>query len=222
MLDRILRPGWLGRTVPTTISNSTRLLGRYHGMCISPGRSTEVQVTSFDRYYTWSPNSIDTALEYVPMLWGERQIGQWTSTINQTILTRKATHALAFNEYASSFISPVACLTIDCIGRSSLASLTCPHSKVRNSGRLTCSRSRRRVSGWVLLHLRMHQLERPGCRISLPHVAGIVPSTSLLCTGTGLIRRSSSITCKTSMTHSNVRSGSLSGHVRSVHRLDLH
>ena len=56
------------------------------------------QIMSFTRYYTWSPNSIDTSLEYVPMLWGERQIEQWTNTINQTIRTRKATHALGFNE----------------------------------------------------------------------------------------------------------------------------
>jgi len=49
-------------------------------------------------YYTWSPSSIDTSLEYAPMLWGERQIGQWTDTINQTIRSREVTHALAFNE----------------------------------------------------------------------------------------------------------------------------
>jgi len=49
-------------------------------------------------YYTWSPDSIDTTLEYVPMLWGERQISQWTNTINQTIRNRNVTHALAFNE----------------------------------------------------------------------------------------------------------------------------
>ena len=56
------------------------------------------QIPNFKRYYTWSPNSIDTSLEYVPMLWGERQIEQWTNTINQTIRTRRATHALGFNE----------------------------------------------------------------------------------------------------------------------------
>ena len=56
------------------------------------------QIVNFKRYYTWSPNSIDTPLEYVPMLWGERQIEQWTNTINQTIRTRRSTHALGFNE----------------------------------------------------------------------------------------------------------------------------
>ena len=56
------------------------------------------QVTNFDRYYTWSPNSVDTTLEYVPMLWGERDVGEWAGSINETILTRKVTHALGFNE----------------------------------------------------------------------------------------------------------------------------
>jgi len=32
------------------------------------------------------------------MLWGQRQIGEWTSTINETIRTRKVTHALGPNE----------------------------------------------------------------------------------------------------------------------------
>jgi len=56
------------------------------------------QVTNFIRYYTWSPSSVDTALEYVPMLWGERAVGEWTNSINETIRTRKVTHILGFNE----------------------------------------------------------------------------------------------------------------------------
>jgi len=56
------------------------------------------QVTNFNRYYTWSPDSVDTTLEYVPMLWGERQIEEWTNTINATIRARNVTHALGFNE----------------------------------------------------------------------------------------------------------------------------
>ena len=56
------------------------------------------QIENIRRYYTWSPDSVDATLEYVPMLWGERQIGQWTDTINKTIGIRKVTHALAFNE----------------------------------------------------------------------------------------------------------------------------
>lgn len=56
------------------------------------------QIANFYRYYTWSPNFVDTALEYVPMLWGERQVQQWMGTINQTISAQKVTHALAFNE----------------------------------------------------------------------------------------------------------------------------
>ena len=56
------------------------------------------QVTNFNRYYTWSPNSVDTTLEYVPMLWGERGVGEWTNSINETIRTRNVTHLLGFNE----------------------------------------------------------------------------------------------------------------------------
>jgi len=62
------------------------------------GLQNRDQIMNLKRYYTWSPNSIDTSLEYVPMLWGERQIERWMDTINQTIRTRKATHALGFNE----------------------------------------------------------------------------------------------------------------------------
>jgi hypothetical protein len=56
------------------------------------------QVRNLNRYYTWSPNSVDNTLEYVPMLWGERQVEEWTRSINETIRTRKVTHALGFNE----------------------------------------------------------------------------------------------------------------------------
>ena len=80
------------------IFNSTRELERYHGAFVSLGRRTKLLKTNFNRYYTWSPDSIDTALEYVPMLWGERQVEDWTNTINKTISTRKVTHSLAFNE----------------------------------------------------------------------------------------------------------------------------
>lgn len=97
-LGRILRPGSLGQTVPTTTFDSTQRLGRCHGAFISPRCLASHQVVSFNRYYTWSPGSIDTTLEYVPMLWGERQIDQWTNTLNRTIGTRRVTHALAFNE----------------------------------------------------------------------------------------------------------------------------
>lgn len=80
-------------------------MGRYatvhdHGKGIMVRRflPDHSQITNIHRYYTWSPDSVDTSLEYVPMLWGERQIEQWNDTINKTIGTRKVTHALAFNE----------------------------------------------------------------------------------------------------------------------------
>ncbi len=52
------------------------------------------------RYYTWSPSPADLQanLEFVPMLWGERQVSQWDSSINDTIQSLKVTHVLGFNE----------------------------------------------------------------------------------------------------------------------------
>ena len=52
------------------------------------------------RYYTWSPSSanFNADLEFVPMLWGERQVSQWDSTINETIQDLQVTHVLGFNE----------------------------------------------------------------------------------------------------------------------------
>jgi len=49
-------------------------------------------------YYTWSPSSFDTDLEFVPMFWGETSINEWQSTINSTIRNRHVTSALGFNE----------------------------------------------------------------------------------------------------------------------------
>ncbi|RPD61865.1 glycoside hydrolase [Lentinus tigrinus ALCF2SS1-7] len=51
-------------------------------------------------YYTWNPSSanLNADLEFVPMLWGERQVAQWGSTINDTIQSSKVTHVLGFNE----------------------------------------------------------------------------------------------------------------------------
>ncbi|EMD41160.1 hypothetical protein CERSUDRAFT_131750 [Gelatoporia subvermispora B] len=49
-------------------------------------------------YYTWSPNSISSDLEFVPMLWGNTQVSDWQNTINSTISSQHVTHALGFNE----------------------------------------------------------------------------------------------------------------------------
>ncbi|KAI0728769.1 glycosyl hydrolase catalytic core-domain-containing protein [Fomitopsis betulina] len=49
-------------------------------------------------YYTWSPSSIGSSLEFVPMLWGDRQISQWQSSINATIQHLGTSHVLYFNE----------------------------------------------------------------------------------------------------------------------------
>lgn len=57
-----------------------------------------LELISCCRYYTWSPSSISSSLEFVPMLWSDRQISQWESSINQTIRNLGVTHVLGFNE----------------------------------------------------------------------------------------------------------------------------
>lgn len=53
-------------------------------------------------YYTWSPSAVDdTQFEFVPMLWGQNQVAQWTdstSGINATIAAKKPTAILGMNE----------------------------------------------------------------------------------------------------------------------------
>ncbi|KAK7695626.1 hypothetical protein QCA50_000262 [Cerrena zonata] len=49
-------------------------------------------------YYTWGPSSINTDMEFVPMLWGSDQASQWQHTIQQTISQRHVSHVLGFNE----------------------------------------------------------------------------------------------------------------------------
>lgn len=50
------------------------------------------------RYYTWGPSPAKANIEFVPMLWGSRQVTQWDSTINDTLSSLNVTHALGFNE----------------------------------------------------------------------------------------------------------------------------
>lgn len=54
------------------------------------------------RYYDWSPYPTIKDVEYVPMLWGKRQIDQFVNTINQTIAEYKVTHVLGMNEQVYS------------------------------------------------------------------------------------------------------------------------
>ncbi|KAF8201155.1 glycosyl hydrolase catalytic core-domain-containing protein [Mycena galopus ATCC 62051] len=62
------------------------------------------QFTTTDKvswYYTWGLGSVDTDLEFVPMLWGEQDVAQWTSSsdgINATIAQRQPTAILGMNE----------------------------------------------------------------------------------------------------------------------------
>ncbi|KAI0356575.1 glycoside hydrolase [Trametes cingulata] len=49
-------------------------------------------------YYTWSPESIRTDIEFAPMLWGPGQTSDWDNNINRTIKQQHVTHVLGFNE----------------------------------------------------------------------------------------------------------------------------
>ncbi|KAG7091005.1 hypothetical protein E1B28_010070 [Marasmius oreades] len=50
-------------------------------------------------YYSWSPKTwIKTDIQYVPMLWGQRQVEEFSSTINQTISEINISHVLGMNE----------------------------------------------------------------------------------------------------------------------------
>ncbi|KAJ7141462.1 hypothetical protein C8R44DRAFT_867083 [Mycena epipterygia] len=56
-------------------------------------------------YYTWSMYSVDTELEFVPMLWGQKDVAQWSDAfngINATIVQRKPTALLGMNEACAS------------------------------------------------------------------------------------------------------------------------
>ncbi|KAH9844006.1 glycosyl hydrolase catalytic core-domain-containing protein [Rhodofomes roseus] len=85
--------------IPDTIaaSNSTKA-----GLAWANGNLDDIeQYTTTDKvtwYYTWSPSSVSTSLEFVPMLWGDRQVSQWENSINRTIHNLGVTHVLGFNE----------------------------------------------------------------------------------------------------------------------------
>jgi hypothetical protein len=78
---------------------------------VSTPLSGDSLVTKFkrNRYYTWSPSSTQTNLEFVPMLWGQREVDQFSSTINDTISTGGITAVLGMNECVfCSYGSPIA------------------------------------------------------------------------------------------------------------------
>jgi len=53
------------------------------------------------RYYTWGPQRyVDnaSALEFVPMLWGTKQIHSFQKTIDDNILTLNITTVVGMNE----------------------------------------------------------------------------------------------------------------------------
>ncbi|KAJ6551420.1 glycosyl hydrolase catalytic core-domain-containing protein [Mycena capillaripes] len=74
---------------------------------IAGGGDAETDMTQFTTtgkvswYYTWGLGSVDTDLEFVPMLWGQKDVAQWTDAsdgINATIAQRKPTAVLGMNE----------------------------------------------------------------------------------------------------------------------------
>ncbi|KAJ7678210.1 glycoside hydrolase [Mycena polygramma] len=74
---------------------------------IAGGGDADTDMTQFTTtgkvswYYTWGLSSVDTALEFVPMLWGQKEVAQWTDAdngINATIAQRKPTAILGMNE----------------------------------------------------------------------------------------------------------------------------
>jgi hypothetical protein len=50
------------------------------------------------RYYTWGPSSVNTDIEFVPQLWGEKDLSQFTSTINSTLGAGGVKAVLGMNE----------------------------------------------------------------------------------------------------------------------------
>jgi hypothetical protein len=51
------------------------------------------------RYYSWSPAPIeDNTLEFTPMLWGQRQAEEFSSTIENTLATHNVKAILGMNE----------------------------------------------------------------------------------------------------------------------------
>ncbi|KAK7050466.1 Glyco-hydro-cc domain-containing protein [Favolaschia claudopus] len=87
------------RTVSVTSSSKAGIAGGGDGETDMKQFTTTGKVSW---YYTWSLFSIDnTDLEFVPMLWGEKDISQWTDAsdgINATISKTKPAAILAMNE----------------------------------------------------------------------------------------------------------------------------
>ncbi|KAJ6466892.1 glycoside hydrolase [Mycena sanguinolenta] len=87
------------RTVTVTNSSKAGLAG---------GGDSDTDMTQFTTtgkvswYYTWGLDSVDdTNLEFVPMLWGEKDVSGWTDAsngVNATISQRKPTAVLGMNE----------------------------------------------------------------------------------------------------------------------------
>ncbi|KAH7099680.1 glycosyl hydrolase catalytic core-domain-containing protein [Auriculariales sp. MPI-PUGE-AT-0066] len=59
-----------------------------------------LQAGTVSWYYLWTENDWVKypGLEFVPMLWGERDVQNFTATINNTLAASNVTHILGFNE----------------------------------------------------------------------------------------------------------------------------
>ncbi|KAJ7072034.1 glycosyl hydrolase catalytic core-domain-containing protein [Mycena amicta] len=87
------------RTLSVTNTSKAGLAG---------GGDSSTDMSQFEKtgkvswYYTWGLSSVDdTDLEFVPMLWGQKDVADWTDPnngINATIASRKPTAVLGMNE----------------------------------------------------------------------------------------------------------------------------
>ncbi|KIY62007.1 glycoside hydrolase family 128 protein [Cylindrobasidium torrendii FP15055 ss-10] len=82
--------------------NSTNKAGLAWGGGDSSSMEQFLETGKVQWYYTWSPKTYiwqpPSGIEYVPMLWGNRQLDEWKATINDTLKAGGVTKILGMNE----------------------------------------------------------------------------------------------------------------------------
>ncbi|KAF8893565.1 glycoside hydrolase [Infundibulicybe gibba] len=83
--------------IPRATSNTSKA-----GLAWPNGNTVDItqfqQTAKISWYYTWSPGSVKTNLEFVPMLWGPKSVGDFSSQINQSISENNVKAVLGMNE----------------------------------------------------------------------------------------------------------------------------
>ncbi|KAF9073614.1 glycosyl hydrolase catalytic core-domain-containing protein [Rhodocollybia butyracea] len=84
------------KTLQTTTSSKA-------GLAWPNGNSDNIEqflsTSKVSWYYTWSPDSISsTNIDFAPMLWGNKSINDFSSTVNTTISSKNVTAVLGMNE----------------------------------------------------------------------------------------------------------------------------